>query len=355
MWHNRIIKKNKITMINVEKSLSLKNNFSKYKECKSLLIKGIKLDSVFKYSIVIPTYKRVSTLKETLESAMDQDYNGEYEIIISDNNPSRDDETEKYISSIMDKRLLYYKHEENLGMTGNLNRCIELASGEYIVFIHDDDILYKNFLTQVSRVFQRYPHIEILAPLRNIWHEASEDMPLQGDISKSFHLEKKYLYHCITDNLFPPTGIVCKKAACMKIGGFNEVMYPSMDYFFNAQATIHANVYVYDMPLSIYRYGINESLKYETHIKWLKVNIPFIKEMLSYYHIPYFIGKAFVHIYSMQMMKCMKKSFSELMDLTFDYSIVELPQTRIREKFDIFIYKTWKRFERLHYKMSCKL
>ena len=43
----------------------------------------------------IPTYKRASTLKETLDSALHQVCEHDYRIIVVDNDPERNDETEE--------------------------------------------------------------------------------------------------------------------------------------------------------------------------------------------------------------------------------------------------------------------
>ena len=93
-------------------------------------------------SIVIPTYKRVSTLRETLDSAIRQTGNHNYEILVVDNNPERGDETELLMAEYVSvKNLLYFKNTANIGMAGNWSRCSELAHGEWVVLIHDDDLL----------------------------------------------------------------------------------------------------------------------------------------------------------------------------------------------------------------------
>ena len=94
------------------------------------------------FTIAIPTFKRISTLSESIESALKQVGFDNYNIIVCDNNPERNDETELFMSKYAhESKLSYYKHTENLGMAGNWNKCALLSEAEHIILLHDDDIL----------------------------------------------------------------------------------------------------------------------------------------------------------------------------------------------------------------------
>ena len=134
-------------MINVNRFLSLNDNLSINSDVESVLIKNSDLERTPKVSILIPTYNRVETLKQTLQSCLNQQNFSDFNIIICDNNPERDDLTEKYLSTISSPLVKYYKNKKNLGMVGNWNRLIKLSEGEYSLMIHDDDILFPHFLS----------------------------------------------------------------------------------------------------------------------------------------------------------------------------------------------------------------
>ena len=40
----------------------------------------------------------------------------------------------------------YARQAENLGLNGNLNACVELAEGEYVLVLHDDDLIDADFV-----------------------------------------------------------------------------------------------------------------------------------------------------------------------------------------------------------------
>lgn len=95
-------------------------------------------------TIAIPTYNRAEkTLPETLRSAIAQTYTN-LEIIVSDNCST--DATESVVQSIGGARVVYVRQSENLGLNGNLNQCLERASGAYVLMLHDDDLIDSDFV-----------------------------------------------------------------------------------------------------------------------------------------------------------------------------------------------------------------
>ena len=77
-------------------------------------------------SFCIPTYRRSKDLKEAIDSVFAQQTGIPFNVIVSDNNPERNDETEILINTYYaDKdNLRYIKNAENLGMAGNWNRLV---------------------------------------------------------------------------------------------------------------------------------------------------------------------------------------------------------------------------------------
>jgi glycosyltransferase involved in cell wall biosynthesis len=96
-------------------------------------------------SIGIPTYNRAAgTLPMTLKSALDQDY-PEIEIIVGDNCST--DGTEAFVKSFKEDRIVYLKHEVNIGPTNNYNACLAAAKGAYFLLLHDDDLIDGDFVS----------------------------------------------------------------------------------------------------------------------------------------------------------------------------------------------------------------
>ncbi|GAA5520550.1 glycosyltransferase [Aliifodinibius salicampi] len=95
-------------------------------------------------TIGIPTYNRADAyLKEALESALNQTYSN-IEIVVSDNCST--DNTSELVNCYQDSRIKYYRHNENIGANNNFNYCLEKASGEYFLLLHDDDKVDSDFV-----------------------------------------------------------------------------------------------------------------------------------------------------------------------------------------------------------------
>lgn len=89
-----------------------------------------------KLSIIIPTKERANTLKHTLRTITEQQYDS-FEIIVSDNNSS--DNTKESVESFNDERIKYVNPQERLSMSDNWEFGLSHASGKFITFIGDDD------------------------------------------------------------------------------------------------------------------------------------------------------------------------------------------------------------------------
>lgn len=93
-------------------------------------------------SVIIPTYKRPHFIRQAIESVISQTYK-DIEIIVVDDNTSGSEErlrTERIVSEIKDSRIRYIQNVKHLGGAGSRNAAIQVAQGEYIAFLDDDDV-----------------------------------------------------------------------------------------------------------------------------------------------------------------------------------------------------------------------
>ncbi len=99
-------------------------------------------------SICIVTYldseERCRVLEATCRNALQQRYPN-FEVVVSDN--AGPVTAEEALASIEDPRLKIFRNEENLGMAGNMNKCIERCQHDIIKMNCDDDLLHPDFLT----------------------------------------------------------------------------------------------------------------------------------------------------------------------------------------------------------------
>lgn len=100
-----------------------------------------------KVSIIIPTYKRPTTLKRAINSCLNQSYNNIEVIVVDDNNEDSEyrEITEKLMKEYEDNnKVIYLKHKKNMNGATARNTGIRHAKGDYITFLDDDDVLLKD-------------------------------------------------------------------------------------------------------------------------------------------------------------------------------------------------------------------
>jgi glycosyltransferase involved in cell wall biosynthesis len=78
-----------------------------------------------------------------LASALSQTYPN-LEILVSDNCST--DNTKELVRSHDDARIRYVRQDRNIGGNNNFNYCVEAARGEYLLLLHDDDMIDPDFV-----------------------------------------------------------------------------------------------------------------------------------------------------------------------------------------------------------------
>lgn len=87
-------------------------------------------------SIIMATYNRAHLLPRAINSVLNQSYQN-FELIIVDDGSA--DNTDEVVKSFEDKRIVYCKLERNKGVSAARNRGLNLARGDYITTLDDDD------------------------------------------------------------------------------------------------------------------------------------------------------------------------------------------------------------------------
>lgn len=90
-------------------------------------------------SIITPTYNCGKYIGETIESVQQQSYRN-WEMIIVDDCST--DDSKEIVKSYMlnDKRINYYRMENNSGPAMARNKAMEMAKGQYMAFLDSDDL-----------------------------------------------------------------------------------------------------------------------------------------------------------------------------------------------------------------------
>ena len=106
-----------------------------------------------KFSVVIPTRERATTLRHALRTCLDQNFD-DYEVVVSDNDSSP--ATKAVIDEAASRRVRYVRSPGLLAMSSNWDFAVSHARGEYVILIGDDDGLLPHALAEVDRITREH-------------------------------------------------------------------------------------------------------------------------------------------------------------------------------------------------------
>lgn len=114
-----------------------------------------------KLSICIPTYNRAQHLTNCLQSIADNVavMPNEFEICISDNGSS--DDTKNIVAKSAKKLpITYNRNAENLGIPRNFLKVVDMAKGEFVWLLGDDDLLVPEAIGKICALINDKPNID---------------------------------------------------------------------------------------------------------------------------------------------------------------------------------------------------
>ena len=142
-----------------------------------------------KISILVPLWNTPENfLREMIESVTAQTYQN-WELCLADGSDGDHTYVETIVREYQEKdgrgRILYKKLEKNEGIAGNTNRCLAMATGEYIGLFDHDDILHPSAL---------YEYVKVINEKNADYIYCDETTFKSGDINKmlTMHFKPDY-------------------------------------------------------------------------------------------------------------------------------------------------------------------
>jgi glycosyltransferase involved in cell wall biosynthesis len=104
---------------------------------------------------VIPYYKGIDYLEKTLHSLIAQKNPTWYAIVVDD---CGGEDAELLVLSFNDSRINYVRNERNLGIGGNWNKAVSVATSDLVTILHSDDLLKDNYVEIMTDLMCHHPH-----------------------------------------------------------------------------------------------------------------------------------------------------------------------------------------------------
>lgn len=182
-----------------------------------------------KFSLVITTHNRVELLKRAIASALEQTLPGE--IIVVDNASS--DATSEYVKRLGD-RVVYHRQSTNTRHAGAVNAGVDIATGDWIKFIDDDDYLAPTCLAEMAAAIAQHPDAVICscqAAQVTLGGDELSCTPQTGP-GQAFFVPQAAIHYGMLLEQVPfgtPIQVAVKRAAFLKAGGWDVSLTNSVE------------------------------------------------------------------------------------------------------------------------------
>ena len=183
------------------------------------------------FSIVVPLYRTPKGyLKELIESIEAQTY-VKWELCLADGSP--DNKLEMLVKSYQDERIKYRYIGENLGISGNTNKAVEMATGDFIVLCDHDDLITPDALFEFAKEIVADKEVDSIYSDEDKIDEKSYDVfdpSFKPDFNIDMLRSQNYICHLY--------GV--RRELVEKYGMFNSEYDGAQDYDFILRMSEHS-------------------------------------------------------------------------------------------------------------------
>lgn len=165
------------------------------------------------FSVVIPLYNKELSVKDTIQSVLDQTFT-DFEIIIV--NDGSTDNSLQLILEFTDPRIRIVD-KTNGGVSSARNRGIAEARYEWIAFLDGDDIWKKNHLEVVHNMIIRYPEDNVFC---TSFIRSNQQLPARLDAD--IQVIEDYFKEAIKDHFYWTSATCINCSVFELVGNFNE-------------------------------------------------------------------------------------------------------------------------------------
>ena len=210
-------------------------------------------------SVIIPCYNAESTLKQCLDSVLDQSYRNLEVLVIDDGSA---DQSRAIVQSYAEKETrIRLIGSARRGVSYARNQGILHARGQYLQFVDADDYLLKNATGILVDCMEAKKADWVLCDYRELWQEQASQGERSGHVAlgEGMYRKRDFLKQLARYPNAHYYGVVWNKLYRKQLVDQNHLQFPlqaSMgeDFWFNMEyLTAVSRIYCLEKPLYVYR------------------------------------------------------------------------------------------------------
>ncbi len=174
-------------------------------------------------SVCIPIYRRTAFIRQAIDSCLRQNYDN-YEVLVNDD--TEDDSIKSIVESFGSKKIRYFHNDPPIGMMPKFNAFLDLAAGEWMMILCDDDYLEPNYLKTLSGHILNYPGATLIRSRYRLINAQGKELRLDNSYplcaGPSQFLKDIFLPEDRAPFKMNGSGILFQKKRLKSMGGFQN-------------------------------------------------------------------------------------------------------------------------------------
>jgi glycosyltransferase involved in cell wall biosynthesis len=177
-------------------------------------------------SVIIPAYRVTEFIGAAIDSALGQKF-ADFEVIVVNDccpdTPALERVLERYQS-----RIVYVKHERNLGLAASRNSGIRASRGEFLAFLDGDDIWEPYYLEVQMGMLRDHPKADAVYGNARIFGDSPLAEKLTQDLSPS--RGPVTVRSLFAEEVIPAASSLVKREIILRVGSFDPELRSCEDF-----------------------------------------------------------------------------------------------------------------------------
>ncbi len=313
-------------------------------------------------SVVVPVYNVEEYLPKCLDSILAQDYDNVEIIVVDDGTPDNSGIiADEYAAKFSNIKVI---HQKNTGLGGARNTGIDLANGEYIIFIDSDDYIESDMISTLFKtIYETKSEISVCR-----FNEILENGKILDVSGHNISSLNKPMKLDSSRELFDISPAAWNKLYKISLFKESNIRYPSRVWYEDIRTTfklfaVADSISFTDKPL--YNYLLREgSIMRNPNIERNREIIDAMEDLLSFFKSNDLYDKYFNELEFMTAQHVFWETSVRILQITGhhkllnelrDYTFSNFPKALGNEKFKSFVREKGIKGRIIHFCLRFKL
>lgn len=134
---------------------------------------------------MIPHYGSETYLRAAVTSVLRQT-DPRWSLTVVEDGAPHDSVVREWVAGLGDPRVSYVANDRTLGVAGNFQRCLDLATDEFVTFLGFDDVLRPRYVDVVRTAIRSHPDVVMVQPGVEVIDATGERVRSRVDTTKAW-------------------------------------------------------------------------------------------------------------------------------------------------------------------------